>query len=687
MISKKSEIALRDVVKENGEAILQTIFHTTDYGVMLTDLEHTTLALNRRFGEIFQVDIHAVVHSSALDVRKMVAHLIPDLEIWESNLENVYLDPAHTQEDELTLLTTPLTTVRRWTGPVFGSDGKIVGRLWTFQDTTLQKKQREIGRLLYQVSAIFEPESGAVYQQIVDLVAAFYQSNCFLSLAEGDYLRFRAVSSPIPEVQSMVGNWKKDSYCQFVLADQEPILIQDSRLNPGMEQLLPARFGMTRYLGVPIFKNDREVIGTLCILDPHSDQPLEEQDIQFLSMIAMKIGSEIMREEFVKDRIAERERVLQMQAQDLETTRQVLNAITGSFERMIKPQGLDEFLIEEVSGHWGLLGFDRVGIFVSKPQDKMLYGFVKKALHKPVERVALQRRSTLSHIFGKLANLVIPIQTNAETSAQLVLGSQTRLPEPTEFHNAHLDAIVDQLSLSLSTFLLKQELEKTGEELKVTQSQLIQSEKLGAVGTLAASTAHDIKNILATVNMELESRSDDPVRALLAVKNQMDRFSVLAHRLLSYAKPRLVSMSSVDLDTVVHRVIALTEPLCHVSKVGVVCSNLSQLPAIQGDQHQIEHLLVNLVLNSVNAMATKGGNLLIKGSKTKDSVSLTVEDNGKGISELELKTLFQPFRSSRSEGFGLGLYSCKRIVEEHGGSISVQSVSGKGTTISLKFRL
>ena len=89
MISKKSEIALRDVVKENGEAILQTIFHTTDYGVMLTDLEHTTLALNRRFGEIFQVDIHAVVHSSALDVRKMVAHLIPDLEIWESNLENV----------------------------------------------------------------------------------------------------------------------------------------------------------------------------------------------------------------------------------------------------------------------------------------------------------------------------------------------------------------------------------------------------------------------------------------------------------------------------------------------------------------------------------------------------------------------------------------------------------------------
>ena len=118
-VSVKNEVdlAIRELEHGDTASILSAILTASDYGVLLTDLNHRSIAANRKFGEIFQVSIGKVVHVDVEEVRASVRNLIPDIEEWERNLELVYSDPHREQSDELRLLTDPETWVRRYTGP------------------------------------------------------------------------------------------------------------------------------------------------------------------------------------------------------------------------------------------------------------------------------------------------------------------------------------------------------------------------------------------------------------------------------------------------------------------------------------------------------------------------------------------------------------------------------------------
>jgi len=679
-------IAVRPFVGDDQTAVLTAILSATDYGVMLTDLDHTTIACNRRFGEIFDVDIERVVHSDSREVRRMVQRLIPDMGEWERNLEQVYVDPMRTQEDEIVLNHARPMAVRRYTGPVLDKAGNVIGRLWTFLDVSQESRRRRIGAELYDVSTLHDDDPSRVYSAIVERVSKYYGTNAFLSILKEDYLEFRAVSSPLPQVEQVPGNFMKDSYCQFAVLSKRPVVIQDARERPEYSGLLPCTVGFTRYLGVPLSSPDGALIGTLCLLDGQSEVELDDQDVHFMTLLAMRVNAELAREHSMKERIAEKQRVVEAQENDLAVTRAVLSTINRGFGLLGRELDQDALLSEQAALLRGILGYKEAGLLIGVHGSEAIEGYAARSGKKRPERVRLQGRIDLRSVLTDASCHVIPLRNVPGHDVFLLLGSPKVALQRTAFHEAHLEALAEQVSLVLASHVLQGELGKTYQELRDTHERLVQSEKLSVVGTLAASTAHDIKNILSSITLELGFGVDDPARALTSVKGHLDRFSVLAHRLLSYAKPRLVAMRPVDVDDVLQRVLVLTATFTRISDVTVVWSKDDALPTVQGDPNQLEHLFVNLVMNAVQAMQEAGGTLTVTTEAKDGCVVIEVKDSGKGMPTEVMDHLFEPFTSTRTEGFGLGLFSCRRIVEGHGGDIAVRSVPGQETvfTVTLK---
>lgn len=233
-------------------------------------------------------------------------------------------------------------------------------------------------------------------------------------------------------------------------------------------------------------------------------------------------------------------------------------------------------------------------------------------------------------------------------------------------------------------------LHKVENTLSQAQQQLFESEKLGVVGLLAATVAHDIRNILTplTIEMALVDQDDAGARdeALAAMRQQVDRLSLLTHQLLALSKPETEDRVSFDLSGPAQRVAALLRPQAALEGVEVSLRCPRRLPPVLGDPVQIEQVLVNVVLNGVQAMQSTGGCLSLalnaRKRERRPGVWVRVADTGPGIPPQLRRRLFDPFVSTKPDGTGLGLFSCRRIVQAHGGAIHVRSRPGGGTQVS-----
>lgn len=526
-----SHLAVRELPSDMADQILKALLSCTDYGVLLTDLDHTSLACNRQFGQIWGVPITDVVQTSADSVRQMVRHRVVNFAAWEQNLIHVYEDPFCEQIDEIELRD-PNLVIRRYTGPVTTTDGRLLGRLWTFQNITADSRRHRIRESLHQAALFSDPDPGKVYRFITDTVGKHYQSLAILSIRRGDKLEFRAVGGPNVPTPPPSGNDLQDSFCQFCLMKDAPLIVQDARHDPRTRGLEVVSMGITRYLGVPVRRSSGETVGTLCIIDERANETLDEEDIQFLSLMAMRIGTELERE-------------------------------------------------------------------------------------------------------------------------------------------IHLQA-------------LKTDLISTQGTLDDTRHLLVQSEKLAIAGTLAASVAHDIRNILSSLRLRVAMTDEDPEETLQYVDGQLDRFSVLAHRLLSYARPNTSSMQPVDLHEIIDRVHGLLQGQAVVHQVELETDLKLEDPWIVGDSARLEHLLVNLVLNGLQALRHEG-TIKIRTYRQGSSRVVEVVDDGPGVSPGAMATLFDPFTSQRADGFGLGLYSCRQIAEAHGATLTCESTLGRGATFRIRF--
>ncbi|MDX1995808.1 MAG: response regulator [bacterium] len=253
--------------------------------------------------------------------------------------------------------------------------------------------------------------------------------------------------------------------------------------------------------------------------------------------------------------------------------------------------------------------------------------------------------------------------------------------------NAELYAIQANYAMHLEDMVA----ERT-RELQSAQQMLIRAEKLASVGRLAASIAHEINNPLMPIQINLEHMMEDirdgyaiDAEAIERTLESVGRIRRIVNRLLEFTGKRQMGSSDLqpfDLNKLIENIISLN--LKFFEQEGMkIKPTLNPLPQVYGNKDQLEQVLMNLTLNAKAAM-TKGGILEIRTHSEAQEVVVEVKDTGCGISPDMIDTIFEPFVSTKEEGTGLGLFISFGIIQNHNGSINVQSEVGKGTTFTLR---
>jgi len=224
-------------------------------------------------------------------------------------------------------------------------------------------------------------------------------------------------------------------------------------------------------------------------------------------------------------------------------------------------------------------------------------------------------------------------------------------------------------------------------ELKKIHGQLFRSEKLASIGKLAAGVAHEINNpltgILTNASLLLEDLNDeDPKKDdVQVIVNETIRCREIVKRLLDFARQTKPQKSLTDINTVIENIVLLVRNQASFRNVNIERYLNDNIPEIMADKDQIQQVFINFILNASDAMPN-GGEIKISSSVIENGEYVEVKfiDTGLGISEGNKHKIFDPFFTTKESGTGLGLSISYGIVEQHGGTINVESELGKGTT-------
>jgi putative PEP-CTERM system histidine kinase len=214
-------------------------------------------------------------------------------------------------------------------------------------------------------------------------------------------------------------------------------------------------------------------------------------------------------------------------------------------------------------------------------------------------------------------------------------------------------------------------------------NEVARSRELEAFRTMSTFFVHDLKNAAASLNLMLKNlpvHFDDPEfrqDALRAIGNTARRIDEMIGRLTALRQRPQFKPVEADLNQLVNEALDRLGAMPHVE----LTRELAPLPGVLADREQIQSVVTNLVLNARDALGPGGGMIRVRTEKAEDSAVLTVEDNGCGMSAAFLKdSLFRPFQSTKKNGLGIGMFQSRMIVEAHGGTIRVESETGKGST-------
>jgi PAS domain S-box-containing protein len=245
------------------------------------------------------------------------------------------------------------------------------------------------------------------------------------------------------------------------------------------------------------------------------------------------------------------------------------------------------------------------------------------------------------------------------------------------------------------------ELGSTVAELRETQKQVVQQERLRALAQMASGVAHDFNNVLAKIlgfNELLlawpENLNDkEKVKKYLQMTNAAAQEAVnIVNRLREFYRHRKESevYQSMDVNETIAQAIVLTQPkwkdqMMASGATVLIDTDLRNVPAIRGSESDLREVMINVLFNSVDAMP-RGGTITVATRAEADSIILEVRDTGVGMTEEVRQRCFEPFFTTRGErGTGLGLAIVYGIVQRHGGSISIESELGKGTMVVIRF--
>ncbi len=244
--------------------------------------------------------------------------------------------------------------------------------------------------------------------------------------------------------------------------------------------------------------------------------------------------------------------------------------------------------------------------------------------------------------------------------------------------------------LALAFNQMSEALEQSIQTIKKQQTELIQKEKLASVGQLLAALTHDLKNPLGVIRSSaqilLEKEETDQLKKEMCryIIEEVDRLTYRINDFLRFARPRPAEKKPVRVEELLDR--ALWQFQSQSKKAGAIAITKQihpSLASIEVDPDQINDALLNLLVNASEAISQDGSITIDAEPAGNGIVAIRISDTGEGIAPDHLEKIFEPFFTTKAYGVGLGLTNVRRLVEENGGKITLESQKGKGTTFTL----
>ena len=233
---------------------------------------------------------------------------------------------------------------------------------------------------------------------------------------------------------------------------------------------------------------------------------------------------------------------------------------------------------------------------------------------------------------------------------------------------------------------LEQKVDERTRELKKSQEQLLKAQRLGVIGELAGMVGHDLRNPLTSIagatyyiKRRPNSQADTRIMEMLdLIEKNIAYSNKIINDLLDYSRETKLDLTVTKLEVLMKETLALVEIPKNIKVINLTATKLK----MTADVEKLKRALVNIIRNAVDAMP-KGGTLTIESKKANGNIDFIFSDTGAGMKKETLANLWTPLFTTKAKGMGFGLAICKRIVDAHGGSISVKSKFGKGTTFTV----
>ncbi len=292
---------------------------------------------------------------------------------------------------------------------------------------------------------------------------------------------------------------------------------------------------------------------------------------------------------------------------------------------------------------------------------------------------------------GSRGYLGLPLLVHERTIGAVIIMEPRR---PRRFSPAEVEraaAIANQLAVAVENARLYEDLRKSYAELERAQHRLVQRERLAALGELSAVVAHEVRNPLGVIFNSLGSlrrlvRPTGDAKLLLdIVGEEADRLNRIVGDLLDFARPSTPDLRPERLDQIMDEAVAAA--LAPKPAAVEVAHDLDPaLPPVLVDARLVRQAILNVAVNAVQAMP-RGGRITLRTRREGRDAVVEIEDSGAGIPAEVSARIFEPFFTTKASGTGLGLAVVRRIVEGHGGTVSVRNQPGAGAVFSLSFPL
>lgn len=435
-------------------------------------------------------------------------------------------------------------------------------------------------------------------------------------------------------------------------------------------------------------------------------EPHEDGDPQFLQFIAN-------REQYIK---ALEQTIDALKRENTQFNRNNLD-IRSSIDELVAMQRLSNTISVAVEPELivstlielsqQVLSIIEANVFLFDATDKRLLPLTSHGSEQLVEEAQAHLESGIvDWVFSEKKTVIIPDLANMVENGSpqnfvivpLILRNQnvgiyfihTAKPQP-EFSSQDmqlLSVLANQAAAGVENWRTYRQLVKANSELKASQAQMMQAAKLVALGELAASIVHEIKNPIQILMMHVDMaiRNKAIPNWLQMFDQQVRRLAEITKRLMTFS--RSVSddfqIETVNVNKAVEDVVAIVHHDLQNNKVGVEQALAPTLPTIMGNTNYLQQVILNLLINARDAMPN-GGKVSVA-TETKDfKVFVHIADTGTGIPKETLDKIFNPFFTTKEagKGTGLGLSICNKIIAQHRGEIKVKTEVNVGTTFSL----